>query len=203
MQLIDHRERKSLQERRDSSRSRGFTLIELVAALGLSTLLLLSLVVMLRQMIEVQRRSDLRSLKPRLSARLCANLETDYFSCRQILVTQESVVFEGFGGRSSQRGHCQGLPSRTEYFVRPGEEAWLVRDRKTWDATDQVREDRHRLVRGVKSLRVETPSGSSHQWLSITGSGRRSIPAPEVLRLTVEFNDGSQQSVVLLRQGDS
>jgi len=97
--------------------SSGMTLIELLAALALSTMLMAVLLGLISQ----QKRTGQRMVSeyPFETAQeiLIDRLEQDYLGCHHILIYPNRLVMQGFSKRAAAGSIAGSVPSRVEYLI--------------------------------------------------------------------------------------
>lgn len=167
----------------------GMTLIELLAALTLSAMLMAVLLGMVSQQTRVNRQ--LQTEKPFLPwiSQLKTQIQSDYAGCRHILFESDRIVINGYSRLDSDRTGLISGPSEIHYYIVSTEdENLLYRQRVNLLSNQTDRTTRELVCRQVNRFRL--PSRLSTD------------VAPGVLRLELELSDrDTPVKLALVRHG--
>ena len=154
----------------------GMTLIELLAALTLSAMLMAVLLGMVSQQVRVNKR--LQSEKPFLPwiSQLKTQLQSDYSGCRHLLFEPNRIVISGYSRLDSDRTGLISGPSDIRYYIVSTEgENLLYRERVNLLSNQTDRISRELVCRSVDRFSLASQLSTD--------------VAPGVLRLQLSLSD--------------
>jgi hypothetical protein len=110
------------------SGSLGFTLVELIAALTLATLLIVAVLWLAGRLSHHRRILEQAAPFEGWKSRLTRQVEMDFQNSRSILVRPKELVFTGFSYRQRGSAESRHLPTQIAYtIVAEGSRSFLVR----------------------------------------------------------------------------
>lgn len=157
---------------------KGMTLIELLAALSLSAMLMAVLLSIVTQQVKTSKL--LRESRPLESWKrvLQRQLEEDYVGCRQVLLTPNRLTFEGYTAVQGINGSGTA-PTRIDYLITATSDGNMLVRGETNMLSVQTDRTRHEFVcRDAVGFSTSTELGTD--------------VAPGVLNVQLTFSDESK-----------
>lgn len=178
----------ALQVKYTKSPRPGFTLVELLAALVLSSLLIVCLLAITARVSSVRKRLVAESDSSNDYSQLIHLLQDDFENCRSVSVKDSRVVFEGFHCIDPFDGTIKHEPTTTIYKIVFSENApLLIREQVNHLAHSDDRIQRSAVFVGVRYFELDTKIDEEI--------------APGLLHMVLHFVDDSQADVWLTRYG--
>lgn len=169
----------------------GMTLVELLAALTLSAMLMAVLLGMISQ--QSQLNKQLQAKRPFMpwQSHLRKQLQSDYAGCRHFLLKPDRIVFEGYSRFDDDKTGLATGPSSIQYYiVSSNGESLLFRERTDLMSIQPDRVTRELVCSSASQFRLESE-------LSMD-------VAPGVLRMKLDLAKGKNSiQLVLVRHGGS
>ncbi len=152
----------------------AMTLIELLAALTLSAMLMAVLLAMLGQHSRINKRLiEGQPFEP-WKTRLREQVESDYLGCRHVQIHSDRLVFQGYS--DSGLGRSSG-PSTITWSITPSEHGNLLfRERTDLLSAQTNRTHREFVCRGVNEFQSQTRLTTD--------------VAPGILRISIRIDAG-------------
>jgi prepilin-type N-terminal cleavage/methylation domain-containing protein len=134
----------------------GLTLLELLTALVLASLMMSGVVGVLRQMKQKSKQIDQLDLQPAWESRLVSLITHDLQNSRRISVNETSITLTGYMGRDFNTGQATHRPTQVRYFARQTEEnAWLLREEQHIDVRSTENTQTEVVCYDTRSLTIE------------------------------------------------
>jgi len=171
---------------------RGLTVIELMVALTLSTLLIVSVLGLLRNMKvhcrQLMRRADCQPWEQLLAEQV----RRDLANGRQLIVEPNHILITGYLG-SAGASHSSTLQAAqvTYHVAHVDDRAYLLRDDRPLDELSNAVGSRQIVASGVESFRLILPDERS---FDETYAG----PVPVACRLRFYEKDSAEPAMELL-----
>ena len=156
----------------------GLTLIELLVALTLSSILLVAMFSLMVQLSKTRKAVETNHPFVPWRSNFAAQLQQDYRSCRSVLIREKELRLAGYGTYFDREGRQRDCPCEVRYFIWTNQEAnWLFREYRNLLSNERRRE---LVCRHVSGFRSATDLATD--------------VAPGVLTISISFSDGSMQS---------
>lgn len=137
-------------------RRSGLTLLELLAALVLASVMMAGVVGVLKSMNLKARQVAELDVKPDWHRRFVALITHDLRNARRINVDETSITLTGYMGRDFGSGQATHRPTQVRYFIRQTDEhAWLLRREEHIDIRSTENNETEVVCHDVRALTIE------------------------------------------------
>lgn len=172
----------------------GFTLVELLAAILLTTLLTTSLIGVIRAMNQQRKLTTGEHALEGWKLQLRQRLHTDLSNARRMAVTEGQLTLLGYGSHDADTGVATHRPCEVVYRLESlGGRNWLIRQESPLGAQSPTHRNQELAAFGIARIRVTRLDDDGTETDALLNENQRGqfTPIPTRLRCALLAEDGS------------